>query len=68
MGLPSKRRTKQSGCDRASHFALKPKQLSVCPKCKKPIKPHYACKNCGTYKGREVVKVTTKKSKKTGKK
>ena len=67
MGLPSKKRTKQSGLDRASHFALKEKTLTSCPKCKKPVKPHYACKGCGTYKGRTVVKVKSK-VKKTAKK
>ena len=68
MGLPSKKRTKQSKRERAAHFALKSTGLNACPKCKKPVKPHYACKNCGTYKGREVVKVKTKKGTKTAKK
>ncbi|MFA4872775.1 MAG: 50S ribosomal protein L32 [Patescibacteria group bacterium] len=56
MGLPSKRRTKQSKRDRASHFALTPKQLIECPKCKHPTLPHRACAFCGTYRGRQVTK------------
>ncbi len=60
MGLPSKRRTKTSKKERASHFALKEKSLSKCPKCGKPVVSHRACAKCGTYKGREVVVVKTK--------
>ncbi len=57
MGLPSKKRTKTSKKERASHFALKPKALVKCSKCGKPVMPHHACSKCGTYKNREVIKV-----------
>lgn len=30
---------------------------STCPQCKKPKLPHHACKNCGTYAGRQVLAV-----------
>lgn len=63
MGLPSKKRTSQSKHDRASHFAIKHKSLGACPKCAKPIMSHKACPHCGTYKGKVVLKVKTKKSK-----
>ena len=65
MGLQSKRRTKTSKKDRASHFALKPKALTKCAKCGKPVLPHIACSKCGTYKGREVIEIKTKTKKKT---
>ena len=26
-----------------------------CPKCGEVVKPHRVCKNCGTYKGKEVM-------------
>jgi len=29
--------------------------VATCPKCKEPVMPHRACKNCGTYAGRETV-------------
>jgi large subunit ribosomal protein L32 len=32
--------------------------LAACPKCKKPVQPHHACKFCGTYAGRQVLKVS----------
>ena len=60
MGLPSKRRTKTSKRDRASHFALKPSALSKCTKCGKPVRPHVACAFCGTYKGRQAIKIKVK--------
>jgi large subunit ribosomal protein L32 len=64
MGLPSKRRTKTSKKERASHFALKPKALTKCSQCGKPVMPHRACNACGTYKGKAVVKLKTKATKK----
>jgi len=68
MGLPSKRRTKTSKKERSSHFALKEKSSVNCPKCGQPIMPHRACAKCGTYKGREVIKVKSVSAKKAAKK
>ncbi|MBU1145932.1 50S ribosomal protein L32 [Patescibacteria group bacterium] len=64
MALPGHRRTSSHKRRRAAHFALKKTNLSVCPKCKKPVMSHHACKSCGTYAGREVVKMKTPKKKK----
>jgi len=60
MGLPSKRRTKSSKLRRAAHFALKKTTLNSCDKCGKPVLPHRACQHCGTYRGRQVLKIKTK--------
>jgi large subunit ribosomal protein L32 len=57
MGLPGHRRTSSHKRRRASHFALKPKTLAACPKCKAPVLPHVACKDCGTYAGRQVIEL-----------
>lgn len=67
MGLPSKRRTKQSKRERSSHFALVQTGLTTCTHCKKKIRPHRVCPFCGYYKGREIIKkdiLRTKKNKK----
>lgn len=61
MGLPSKRRTKQSKRERASHFALKKVSLVKCTKCGKPVLPHKICSACGTYKGKQIIQLKTKK-------
>jgi large subunit ribosomal protein L32 len=71
MALQTQRRTKSSKKRRASHFALKKTNFTTCSHCQKPVRPHYACPNCGYYKGREVVKIETsldKKSRKSKKK
>ncbi|MCX6786196.1 MAG: 50S ribosomal protein L32 [Candidatus Komeilibacteria bacterium] len=64
MGLPSQKRTKSSKKRRASHFALRLTGVNHCPKCQAPILSHHVCKNCGFYKGREVIKIKSKVAKK----
>lgn len=61
MGVPTQKRTKSSAKRRASHFALKQIVLNKCPKCGKPVLPHRACEFCGTYKGKQVLTIKTKK-------
>jgi large subunit ribosomal protein L32 len=61
MSVPKKRRTKSSVGNRRSHHALKQTSLNKCPQCGKAIKPHSACSFCGHYKGKETVKIKTKK-------
>jgi large subunit ribosomal protein L32 len=31
-------------------------QLTICPQCRQPRLSHHACPNCGTYRGRQVLK------------
>lgn len=59
MGLPGHRRTSSHKRRRASHFALKKLSLASCGKCKKAVLPHTACAFCGTYQGRQVLKIKT---------
>ena len=61
MSVPTQRRTKSSRLRRASHFALKVTNLVKCQKCGKPTLPHTACGFCGTYKGKQVISLKTKK-------
>ena len=42
--------------NRRSHDALSRPAVSLCPQCGEPKRPHYVCPNCGTYKGRAVLK------------
>lgn len=57
MGLPGHRRTSGDKRRRLTHIALTATAATTCPKCKKTIRTHRACAFCGTYKGRQVVKV-----------
>lgn len=64
MAVPKQRKTKSRRNQRRMHIYLRMPQTTVCPKCGKPVFPHTVCKNCGYYKGREVLDVMKKLSKK----
>ena len=68
MPVPRQRHTKSRRNRGRSHQALKVLNLGKCPKCGQPIRPHQACKNCGTYQGREVIDVLKKLTKREQKK
>jgi large subunit ribosomal protein L32 len=68
MAVPKQRHTKSKRNRRRMHLFIKPTALSVCVKCKKAVRPHTICLNCGSYKGKQIVDVfakLTKKEKKT---
>jgi len=67
MSVPSQRKSKSKTKRGRSHAALKTPTYNKCPKCKMILKPHRACSNCGTYKGKAVID-TNKKIKKAAKK
>jgi len=67
MTIPAKHKSKSKTKRGRSHEALKTPTYNECPKCKKVVKPHRACSNCGTYKGKSVIDVS-KKIKKRSKK
>jgi large subunit ribosomal protein L32 len=67
MGLPAKRRTKTSKRERASHFALKKFSLIKCSHCARRIRPHVVCPHCGYYRGRAVLKISSKVEKRSKK-
>jgi large subunit ribosomal protein L32 len=64
MAVPRHKHTRSSVGQRRMHLFITKAALTLCPKCKKPVLPHTACKNCGSYKGREVINVLADLSKK----
>jgi len=64
MAVPKQRKTKSRRNQRRMHIFLKQPSLTYCPKCKKTVKPHTVCSGCGFYKGREVIDVLSKLTKK----
>ena len=61
MSTPTQKHTKSRKRIRRGAIKLKQTELAVCPKCKKPVRPHRACSNCGTYKNHQVFKVRVPK-------
>jgi large subunit ribosomal protein L32 len=64
MAVPRHKHTRSSVGQRRMHIFIKPAALATCQKCAKPVRPHVVCKNCGFYKGQEVVNVLGKLTKK----
>ena len=63
-GVPKQRKTKSRQSNRRMHLFIKRRSLISCPKCAKPALPHTVCHNCGYYKGRQVIDVMKKLTKK----
>jgi large subunit ribosomal protein L32 len=64
MAVPKQRKTKSRRNQRRMHIFLKAPKFSNCPKCGKPVLPHTVCQTCGYYKGKMVIDVFKKLSKK----
>jgi large subunit ribosomal protein L32 len=60
MPLPKRRHSKQRTRTRRAHDALTPVGVSRCPHCQALTPPHRACRSCGYYRGRQVVKKSEK--------
>ncbi len=56
MGVPKKRRSKSRIKSRQAQQQTSSPSLSHCPQCKALKLSHFACPECGYYKGRVVVK------------
>ncbi len=61
MAVPKQRKTKSRRNQRRMHIHLDRPSLVVCPQCKDKKIMHTVCRECGYYKGREVVDVLKKK-------
>jgi large subunit ribosomal protein L32 len=68
MAVPKQKHTKSRRDKRRLNIFLKAASLIKCPKCGQPILAHTVCPNCGYYKGREVIDVLKKLTKKERKK
>jgi len=54
-----KKKTSKSRRDmrRANHDRMDHPAVSSCRQCGAPVRPHTACPECGTYRGRQVIEV-----------
>jgi len=64
VAVPRHRHTRSKVHKRRMHIFIKPAALTTCQKCKAPVRPHTVCSHCGYYKGREVINVLGKLTKK----
>ena len=64
MSVPKRHKTKSERDKRRSHIFIKFPHFSLCPKCGKEVLDHTVCSSCGYYKGREVINVLEKLTKK----
>ena len=64
MANPKKRKTHTKTHQGRAHLALKKIVLNKCPKCGAAVKPHTACALCGSYRGKEILKIKIKAAKK----
>ena len=52
MAVPFRKVSKTRGRMRRTHYKIEENGTTKCPKCGAEIRPH---RECGTYKGKEVV-------------
>ena len=64
MPVPKQRRSKSKKRTKKAAWKIVAPQLRPCPSCNEITLPHRACIHCGIYKGRQVVKIKEKVSKK----
>lgn len=55
--LPKRKVSRHRRGNRRQHLALTAPTMVNCPRCGKPMRAHYVCKGCGTYKGRQVLEL-----------
>jgi large subunit ribosomal protein L32 len=60
MPVPKRKYPKSRQGKRRSHLALSIPPLVNCPQCHTPKLSHHVCPTCGTYEGREILKIEHK--------
>lgn len=56
FAVPARRTSKTAKRARRTHLKLENPTVCTCKNCGEPVAPHRACKKCGSYKGKEVIK------------
>jgi large subunit ribosomal protein L32 len=59
MAVPRKKKSHARKGTRRAHHSITGASASICPKCLSPKLHHHACGECGYYKGREAIKVSS---------
>jgi large subunit ribosomal protein L32 len=61
--LPKHKISKSRRGERRNHLGIVTPKLVDCPQCHTPKLPHHACPTCGSYNGREIIKIESPKEK-----
>ena len=56
FAVPFRKVSKTRGRKRRTHYKISENTVTTCSKCGATVKPHRVCKECGNYKGKEVIK------------
>jgi large subunit ribosomal protein L32 len=64
VGLPKKKISSSRRGQRRSHDRITVPQLMKCPQCRQLKPTHQVCLNCGTYNGRDVLRLGEKSKQK----
>ncbi|MGI6077017.1 MAG: 50S ribosomal protein L32 [Fastidiosipilaceae bacterium] len=57
MAVPKRKWSKMRSRRSRSNWKVAVPNLVECPRCHSKMMPHRVCKNCGSYKGRDVLNV-----------
>ena len=63
MAVPFRKVSKTRGRMRRTHYKISANETTKCTKCGADVRPHRVCPECGTYKGKEVVKTAEETTK-----
>lgn len=61
--LPKRKYAKARQGDRRSHLHISKPSVEDCPQCHQMKLMHRVCKNCGYYRGKQVIEVKSAKAK-----
>jgi len=57
MAVPKRKTSKMKVRQRKAANRYKGVQITVCPECGAPNKPHRLCLSCGVYGGKQILSV-----------
>ncbi len=57
MAVPKRKQSKMKKRLRKAANRYEGVQATFCTNCNAPVEPHRVCKNCGMYKGKQVLPV-----------
>ena len=53
--VPKKKHSRSRRGKRGAHLFLNAPTYVACPECGVKVRPHHACRACGSYNGRDVI-------------